>query len=139
MKYLIFILAFQLSINFTYGQTTTAINKDSVKNKIYSKVEIEASYPGGEEAWRKFMKKNLDHFVPIRWGAEDGAYLVTLKFIVDVDGKLTDIACVDDPGYGTCPEAIRVLKRSKNWLPASINGKNVRAYRRQTLTFHVGS
>ena len=130
MKYLIFILAFQLSINFTYGQTITAINKDS---------GIQASYPGGEEAWKKFLKKNLDHFVLIRYGAEAGAYLVTVKFTVDIDGKLIDIACIDDPGYGTCPEAIRVLKRSKNWLPASINGKNVRAYRRQTLTFHVGS
>ena len=139
MKYLIFILAFQVSINFIYGQTTTEINKDSGTNKIYTKVEVEASYPGGEEAWKKFISRTIDLDAPIRYGAEAGAYLVTVKFIVNIDGKLIDIACENDPGYGTCQEAIRVLKSSKKWLPASINGKKVRAYRRQTLTFHVGN
>lgn len=34
-------------------------------------------------------------------------------------------------------EAIRVLKKSKKWLPAVQNGRKVKAYRKQPITFVI--
>jgi protein TonB len=36
-----------------------------------------------------------------------------------------------------CEEAMRVIKKTKNWIPAIQNGRNVNAYRRQPITFVV--
>jgi hypothetical protein len=33
--------------------------QDTTKETIYSKVEIEAAYPGGPMAWSNYLKKNL--------------------------------------------------------------------------------
>jgi protein TonB len=107
------------------------------EGKIFTKVEVEAEFPGGQAAWVNFLKKNLNGDVPTDNGAAEGTYTVTVKFVVSKDGSLSDISCENDPGYGTCQEAIRVLKKTKNWTPAIQNGRNVNAYRRQPITFLV--
>ena len=53
------------------------------------------------------------------------------------DGSVSDITCENDPGYGICKEAIRVIKKTKKWIPALQNGNNVNAYRRQPIIFLV--
>ena len=64
-------------------------------------------------------------------------YTVVIKFVVSKDGSLSDIACENDPGFGMCGEAIRVIEKTKNWTPAIQNGRNVNAYRSQPVTFIV--
>jgi protein TonB len=109
------------------------------EGKIFTKVEVEAEFPGGQAAWVNFLKKNLNGDVPTDNGAAEGTYTVTVKFVVSKDGSLSDISCENDPGFGTCQEAMRVLKKTKNWTPAIQNGRNVNAYRRQPITFLVQS
>ncbi len=107
------------------------------ENKIFTKVEVEAAFPGGEEAWRNYLKKNLDGNTPVDNGANAGTYTVIVKFVVSRDGSLSDVTCENDPGHGMCKEAVRVIKKTKNWTPAIQNGRNVNAYRRQPITFLV--
>ncbi len=107
------------------------------ENKIFTKVEVEAAFPGGEAAWRNYLQKNLDANTPLDNGASEGKYTVTVKFVVSRDGSLSDVTCENDPGFGMCQEAVRVIKKTKNWTPALQNGRNVNAYRRQPITFLV--
>lgn len=107
------------------------------ENKIFLKVEKEAEFPGGEGAWGNYLRKNLNANIPADNGAEPGVYTVTIKFVVSKDGSLSDIICENDPGYGMCQEALRVIKKTKNWTPALQNGQHVNAYRRQPITFQV--
>ncbi|RZK17101.1 MAG: energy transducer TonB, partial [Pedobacter sp.] len=51
---------------------------------------------------------------------------VFLSFVVEKDGKLTDITVTRGLGSGTDEEAIRVLKASPRWNPGIQNGKPVR-------------
>ena len=51
---------------------------------------------------------------------------VFLSFVVEKDGKLTDIQVTRGLGSGTDEEAIRVLKASPRWNPGIQNGKPVR-------------
>lgn len=46
----------------------------------------------------------------------------TLNFIVKEDGSLTSITMPEDPGYNISENAIRALKKSGKWIPATIDG-----------------
>ena len=107
------------------------------ENKIFSKVEIEATFPGGEIGWLNYLQKNLNANIAIDNGAKKGMYSVIVKFTVKKDGSLSDITCENDPGYGMCNEAIRVIKKGPKWNPSTQNGRYVNAYRRQPVSFLV--
>ncbi len=53
---------------------------------------------------------------------------VLLAFTVNTQGFLEDIKILQDPGFGTAQEAIRVLKKSGRWLPGKIHGIPVRMF-----------
>lgn len=108
------------------------VNSDSV---IFERVEIEASFPGGENAWREFLQNNLRAETPATFGAPEGRYTVLIQFIVDKEGKLSEFKPLTRYGYGMENEVIRLLKKSPLWTPAQQNGRKVKAYRRQPVTF----
>ena len=119
------------------GTQIVEVKKEDDENKIFNKVEVEAAFPGGDAAWRNYLQKNLNPDVPVENGASEGTYTVIVKFVVSKDGSLSDVTCESDPGHGMCAEAMRVIKKTKNWTPAIQNGRNVNAYRRQPITFQV--
>ncbi|MBK7434058.1 MAG: energy transducer TonB [Chitinophagaceae bacterium] len=119
------------------GTQIVEVKKEDDENKIFNKVEVEAAFPGGDAAWRNYLQKNLNGSVPVDNGAGEGTFTVIVKFVVSRDGSLSDVSCESDPGFGMCQEAIRVIKKTKNWTPAIQNGRNVNAYRRQPITFLV--
>ncbi|MNY74901.1 Gram-negative bacterial tonB protein [compost metagenome] len=49
-----------------------------------------------------------------------------MQFMVEKDGSLSEFKIEKDLGYGAGDEAIRVLKLSPKWIPATENGKAVR-------------
>ena len=107
------------------------------ENIIEREVTIEASYLGGTGAWRSFLERNLRGDVPVQNGAEPKNYTVIIQFVVDKDGSLSDIKALTKIGFGMEDEAIRVIKKSGKWRPAILNGKEVKAYRKQPITFQV--
>ncbi|MEP6713514.1 MAG: energy transducer TonB [Ferruginibacter sp.] len=102
-------------------------------------VETEASYPGGNEAWKKFLQKNLNSNVPNKNNAPIGMYTTIVLFIVSKDGLVSSIKPVTNFGYGMEEEVIRVMERSGKWTPAIQNGRPVNAYRKQPITFLLQS
>lgn len=101
------------------------------------KVEVEAEFPGGVDAWRRFLERNLHPDVPIDNNAAPGRYTVYLQFIVDREGKVSDIKPLTAHGFGMEEEAVRVLRKATKWNPANQNGRAVKAYRKQPITFVV--
>jgi len=117
--------------------TDTIPPKDSIDESIWEKVEIEASFPGGDQAWIKFLQSHLDPTVPTRMRAPKGKYTVWIQFIVDKDGKLSEFKELTTNGYGMEKEVTRILKKSPKWKPAYQDGRTVKAYRKQPVTFVV--
>jgi len=105
--------------------------------KIFEKVDIEASFPGGEGGWRKYLERNLDPNVPVENGAPVGIYLVVVQFIVDKTGAISDVKAITDFGYGMEQEVVRIVQKGGAWTPASQNNRKVKAYRKQPITFVV--
>ena len=100
-------------------------------------IEKEAEFKGGQEGWAAFLRKNLDANVPVRKGAPVGYHRAMALFVVGADGSISDIKILHDPGFGMGAEFIRILKKSPKWVPAQQYGRNVKAYRKQPLTFVV--
>ncbi|MBC7628593.1 energy transducer TonB [Ferruginibacter sp.] len=119
------------------GSQITEAPKSNDEDKIFTKVENEAAFPGGEAAWRRFLEKNLNASTPIDNGAPEGSYKVIVRFIVSKDGSISDVQAESKYGYGMEDEAVKVIKRGPKWTPALQNGRNVNAYRRQPITFVV--
>lgn len=107
------------------------------ENYVWTKVEKEAEFPGGDKAWMKFLTNNLNGQVPLDNNAPAGKYTVWIQFIVDKEGKVSDLKALTNNGYGMEDEAMRVLRKVPNWVPALQNGRNVKAYRKQPITFVV--
>ena len=116
---------------------TVPANDTSAAGKIYETVEQEAYFAGGEASWRSYLEQNLNPSVPVDRGAKAGVYTVYIQFVVDINGKISDIKPLTKHGFGMEAEVMRILRKSPLWVPAVQYGKKVRAYRKQPVTFQI--
>ena len=103
-------------------------------DRTFTKVEIESSYPGGPTAWRRYMERNLQYPQDAQDNEIQGT--VTVQFIVDKDGVVSDVEAIAGPNELRA-EAVRVIKKSGTWEPAVQNGRKVRSYKKQPVTFRL--
>jgi len=104
------------------------IDNDTIKevDKIYSTVSlaIEPEYPGGLNAFYKYVSKNFN--VPEEVDQDINIRVLT-TFVIEKDGTITDIKVIKDPGFGLANEARRVLGAvPEKWSPGFMDGKPVR-------------
>lgn len=111
--------------------------QDQDDDKVFTKVEYEAEFPGGNAAWSRYIAKSLDGFDASQNGASPGKYQVIVRFIVGKDGSISDVTAETNFGYGMEEKAIKIIQKGPNWKPALQNGRNVKAYRRQPIAFTV--
>jgi N-acetylmuramoyl-L-alanine amidase len=114
-------------------------DKQYSKKEIFEKVETKAEFPGGTEAWKKFLMKNLNSSIPVneRWAS--GTYKILVKFIVEKDGRLTNITTANYTNSKTAQHCIDIIKNGPKWIPAIENKKVVASYRVQPITFIISS
>jgi protein TonB len=94
-----------------------------VEDKIFTFVEQQPSFPGGESELNKFIKKNLKYPpAALRNGLEG---LVVVQFVVNREGEISDVQVVKKLGGGTDEEAMRVVKMMPKFAPAKQNGRPV--------------
>ena len=98
---------------------------------IFTVVEEFPEFTGGEKALSKFYRKNLVYPKQALKNQTEGT--VTIKFIVEKDGTLSDIDILRPLMYGCNEEAIRLVKLMPPWEPGKQNGVPVRT----SITFPV--
>ena len=113
----------------------TDSTKKQVDSAIVDTVDIQSTFPGGLPAWKNFLQRNLRY--PQRAIVQRIEGTVLLKFIVCQDGTVCDIQAVSGPEE-LRETAINVLKKTPNWVPALQNGKVVKSYKKQPITFRLG-
>ena len=109
---------------------------------IFEKVDVEASFPGGIAAWRKFLERNLNADAPLKEipkKTKNFSQTAICQFIVCKDGTICDIKVVNKVLPSIKKEVERVIAMSGQWEPAEQNGRKVKAYRKQPVTFVVTS
>jgi protein TonB len=97
-------------------------------------VQVQPAFPGGQEAWLKFMQ---GYNYPAMARENNVSGKVYVRFVVEKDGSLTDISVVRDLGFGTGEEAVRLLKTSKRWKPGIQNGRPVRVTYTQPISLAI--
>jgi protein TonB len=102
----------------------------------FTKVEIPSDYPGGLEAWKRFMIRNLRY--PQEAVDQNIQGFVVVQFIVDRQGNVSDVEAVSGP-QELRAEAVRVIKKSGKWTPAIQNGHPVRSYKKQPVGFQLAN
>jgi protein TonB len=107
------------------------------ENKVFEKVEIEASV--NPSTWRRHLESQLQRYIEdaASAGMNPGTYTVNVRFLVERDGSITDVRALNDPGYGLGAGAAEVVKRGPKWNPGEQNGRKVRSYHTQPITFVI--
>lgn len=107
----------------------------TMSDSVFSRLEIEASFPGGPQAWTKYivtkLQNNGDKIIK---SGEFGTCIV--KFIVNKEGKVTDAQATTMQGTVLAQIAVRIILNSPKWNPASQYGRMVNAYRLQPVTLN---
>lgn len=104
-------------------------------DKVFVWVQEEAEFPGGYVKLQEFLAQTI---VYPRAALETGAEgTVTLSFVVEKDGSITNIKVLRDAGSGLGEEAIRVVKVMPKWNPAKQRTKTVRQQFTLPITFKL--
>jgi hypothetical protein len=94
-------------------------------------------FPGGPTGWQQFLSSKINYDKIVEKGGPPGRYKVDLSFIIDKDGDVRDVIALNDPGFGSKEDAMRVLLSSPRWTPAMQNGKKVIYRNRVSITYVV--
>ena len=93
-------------------------------DEILSFAENSPEFPGGMDAWAKYIQKNLRY--PSMAQEEGIGGKVFVSFVVEKDGTITDVKVTRGIGYGCDEEAMRVIKKSPRWKAGMQNNLPVR-------------
>lgn len=122
------------------GKTNTnlpVIENPPVVEKTYDITILEQlpEFPGGEEAMMAFLKTHLQYPKRALEAGENGK--VVLEFVVDKEGKISEIDFLRKAGFGFDDEAKRVMGLMPEWKPGKINGQAVKARYQIPIVFEL--
>ncbi len=98
-------------------------------------IENYPEFPGGHSAFIKFLSRNLKYpGIAVEKGIEGK---VLISFIIEKNGRLSNIKILRGIGYGCDEEAIRVLEKSPEWKPGIQNKQKVRVAYTLPINFNL--
>ncbi|MFD1603572.1 M56 family metallopeptidase [Flavobacterium artemisiae] len=114
-----------------FSEKTTAQSANStpmMKNGFSVNYDTESvnepQYPGGIQEFYKFVGENFK--IPEEASKNKVDVKIYMEFMVEKDGSLSEFKATKGDVYGIGNEAIRILKLSPKWIPATQEGKPVR-------------
>ncbi|MGX5688912.1 antitoxin component YwqK of YwqJK toxin-antitoxin module [Arcticibacter tournemirensis] len=107
------------------GKFVQGVSKDEqgITNQ-YKELEKMPDYPGGIKEFYYYVGNNFSYPAEARKKGVSGRLI--MGFVVEKDGRLSNIKIIRDLGAGTGSEAIRMLRSSPKWLPGQQHGIPVR-------------
>ena len=99
-----------------------AERKDTIN--VYDCVEQMPSFPGGSQKLKEFIEENLRYPKELEETCVQGRVIV--RFIVERNGKLSNVKVVKIVDPVLDKEALRIVKLMPRWIPGRQNGITVR-------------
>lgn len=117
-------------------QIVAVVEEEIDENEIFVTVEQMPMFQGGDlRKFHAWVQKNV-RFPQI--ALENGIQgRVSLKFVIEPDGRLTQIQVLQTPDRSLSEEAVRVLKKSPLWTPGKQRNKAVRVYYTLPVEFRL--
>ncbi|WP_195373293.1 MULTISPECIES: M56 family metallopeptidase [Parabacteroides] len=104
-------------------------------DKVYEVVDVMPEFPGGQNELLKYLARNIKYPEESVKNKEEGR--VSLTFIVNKDGSISDVKVVRNATPALDAEAIRIVKSMPNWTPGKEKGKDVRVAYTVPVTFRL--
>lgn len=119
--WLFFVLAVML-IAGGYVQSVQAMPEEET---VFTVVDTRPKYPGGEEAFMKYLAENIVYPEEAKANKVEGRTI--LETVIEKDGSVTVVKVLRSSGNEALDnEAIRVVQTIKNWEPGKQRGSAVR-------------
>lgn len=113
--------------------TSCGPTKFSKSDEIVDYPDIEAEYPGGAEAMKQFLARNINYpEVSMELGDQGRVFI---EFIIEKDGSLSGVKVLRGVSNELDAESVRVVSKMKDWTPAIYKRKYVRARARIPINY----
>lgn len=90
---------------------------------IYHTADEMPGFPGGAEAFQKFLRKELRYpDAALRTGVSGRVFV---RFIITAEGRIRDAEVVKGLGSGLDEEALRLVRIMPWWTPGRVSGQPV--------------
>lgn len=122
-------------VNCLFGQPPATPDIAPPTDKVFTKVDNPAEFPGGAQGWSEYLQKNLKY--PKKAIKKNIQGVVRVQFLVDKAGNISEVKALNDPGGGLAEESVRIIANGPKWRPAEQNGKKVIYRHIQALTFKL--
>ena len=103
--------------------------------EIYVAVEQQAQFPGGQAALMKWISDNIMYPSEAKENNIEGRVIV--KFVMEKDGSITGITVAKSVDESLDAEAMRLINKMPQWLPAQNDNTPVRSYYTLPVTFKL--
>jgi len=127
-----FVAMFNVKIdsNYTFNKGSEGEIRVTVdtENEVYKQVDVDAIYPGGDDALISFVGNNLNLTKSESKDIPEG--VVYLEFVITSNGRVAKIKSVKTPKGLELIEkrGIEAVKKMPKWQPAKKDGKEVSSY-----------
>lgn len=109
--------------------------KHEEENKVFDIVEQQPLFPGGPAALMKYLSEHTKYPVVAQENGVQGR--VTVQFVVEKDGSISDVHVLRGVDPSLDREAVRVVKSMPRWTPGKQNGITVRVNYRVPVLFRL--
>lgn len=128
-KFLLLLITF-FAVQIASAQKAPNINDGVIID--YESVDIKPVFPGGYDAFTKYIGKNL-----VLPDVENLNGIVKISFVIETTGKVNSIKIIKDLGEGTGEEVKRVMSKCPNWTPGEHGGEIVNVIFTLPITIKV--
>lgn len=118
------------------AQNDTTIPAESIEMLYHCNVEKDAEIDLNK--WKKYLE---NHFQPDSLALDSipvGIYKLSAHMMIDRAGKVSVVRIAEDPGFGLGQRLKTVIENYPGrWIPAERNGRKVKGFHIQPVTFIV--
>jgi len=105
------------------ARSAETARKEVSKPLPYDKVDTPARFPGGDLEMFRFIRLNRNYPEPLRNQGIKGSVLV--RFVINADGRMTDISLLEGFHPVLDQDAMRVMRAMPRWASAEHDGNKV--------------
>ena len=109
-----------------YGQDSSTVPTQKAKPLVFTFVENNPHFPGGDKALHKFIEDNLQY--PKDFKEKGIQQKVLISFVVNEDGSTSDAEVIRSSDPTLNAEAIRVIGMLPHFIPGQQQGHLVKVY-----------
>jgi periplasmic protein TonB len=137
MKKLLFVLLIPISAPLFAQNDTSQSTNLQIADSVFTKVEVESYFPGGEKLWNKYVQSKIEKALKEIFKDNKSNGTCEVQFIVDKDGSVINVEALTLTDSYLANVFVRAIKESPKWVPAYQFGKPVKSWRRQKVTIKI--